>query len=198
MTDESQLIEQILSGEEEGVTTFVRVYGTKLKGFLGYKFPNINHEDREELVQDALIKAIETITEFDPAKGGLGTWLGVIAFNKARTFHRKTTRRDKSDENEEESVNLPLEEIQRQIDKKLTDREREILGWSGEGISQAEMARWLKISKTNVKVIKHRAMKKFREIVLICTGEEERNTDNDLVQKGTGRPNTGSDPSAGL
>jgi len=198
MIDETQLIEQILSGEEEGITTFVKVYATKLKGFLGSYYPSTTKEDREEVVQDTLHKAIKKIGTFDSAKARFGTWLATIAVNTVRDRWRKEKRIHKVEVAEEEAVELPLDEIRQMLDEKLKPREREILEWSAEGISQAQMADRLGISEDNVKVIKCRAMKKCREILLVCKGEEERNSDDDLVQKGTGRPNIGNDPSAGL
>jgi RNA polymerase sigma-70 factor (ECF subfamily) len=51
-----------------------------------------NRADSEDLAQDALLKAMRSLHQFDPARGSLETWLWRIVVNVARDGGRASTR----------------------------------------------------------------------------------------------------------
>jgi RNA polymerase sigma-70 factor (ECF subfamily) len=53
-----------------------------------------NPADSEDLAQDALLKAMRSLDQFDPNRGSLDTWLWTIVMNVARDAGRASTRAD--------------------------------------------------------------------------------------------------------
>lgn len=75
---------QIACGEEDGLRALIRDHGPRVRGFLKKRFPQV----WEDAWQLALIRVVDKIDHFDPAKGALRTWFLKLAQNCARSLMR--------------------------------------------------------------------------------------------------------------
>jgi RNA polymerase sigma-70 factor (ECF subfamily) len=69
-----------------------RRYGTDLLHFLHGANPHLNHQDCEDLLHQAVLKAVEHMDQYDPARGSLRLWVFGILRNEVRMDLRKRRR----------------------------------------------------------------------------------------------------------
>lgn len=87
MTNEHQLIDRIIAGEQH-------VYAELINRYKGYAFTITlkilqNRPEAEEAAQDAFIKAFQNLGKFN-REAKFSTWLYRIAFNTAISYKRKS------------------------------------------------------------------------------------------------------------
>lgn len=83
---EDRLIEELLSGSEEALRIFYREYGSKLRSYINLKIGS--HEDAEEVLQDALLSALDSLVLFS-RRSSLLTWLYSITRHEIADYYRR-------------------------------------------------------------------------------------------------------------
>jgi RNA polymerase sigma factor (sigma-70 family) len=170
-------IGQVLDGKQNAFTCLIdrhkdHAYNLALK-ICG------NHEEAEEIAQDAFIKAYRSLAQFK-MKSNFATWLYRIVYNVAISLVRARKKAPLSledfpadatdfigfDANEEEAdadyrrslINFALQ--------KISEEERGLIDlYYYEEISTDEIAEIMKISKSNIKVRLFRARQKIIKII---------------------------------
>lgn len=79
---------QIACGEDEAVRALIRQHGPRVLGFLRRRFPSI----ADDAWQEALIRVTDKIGQYDPDKGGLGTWFLKLAHRCALSIVRAESK----------------------------------------------------------------------------------------------------------
>ena len=81
-----ELIEDLLLGQENALKKFYTQYSSRLRRFIIYRVRS--NEDAEEVLQDTLLSAIESLALFS-GKSRLFTWLCSIARHEVADYYRK-------------------------------------------------------------------------------------------------------------
>jgi RNA polymerase sigma-70 factor (ECF subfamily) len=81
--DERQLVQRAQAGDFEAFTELISAHKDRIYG-LALRLSG-SREDAEDIVQDALLKAIDKIDQFR-LESSFGTWLYAIALNQARAL----------------------------------------------------------------------------------------------------------------
>ena len=66
-----------------------RRYGADLLRFLHGANPHLNHQDCEDLLHQAVLKAVERMEQYDPERGSLRVWVFGILRNEVRADLRR-------------------------------------------------------------------------------------------------------------
>ena len=131
-----------------------------------------NLPDAEEACQDTLFKAYQAYSRFE-GKSSLKTWVMKIAANVCASFYRsnskyRSTFSDDSFQYAEqivEAVESPLEF--NTLIKTLNHQEKNILQFHFvKGLPLSEIAKFLDINKSTVKMCYYRALNKFESNLL--------------------------------
>ncbi|PIT90112.1 hypothetical protein COU23_00355 [Candidatus Kuenenbacteria bacterium CG10_big_fil_rev_8_21_14_0_10_36_11] len=85
-TNDSQLVQKYLSGDEESLKLLIRNYLKPVFSFV-YHFFN-NHAEAEDIAQDVFVKMWKNLKKFDQQKK-FKTWLFAIAKNTALDYLKK-------------------------------------------------------------------------------------------------------------
>jgi len=87
MTQETEVIHQVLQGEVESFRLIVERYERPIARMIR----NIinNRESCEDIAQDVFFTAYRKLASFDPVRGNFSTWLFTIARNKSINALRK-------------------------------------------------------------------------------------------------------------
>jgi RNA polymerase sigma-70 factor (ECF subfamily) len=128
--DEQQLIQRIRSGKANEFGLLVNRYGQTLMTFVGRIVTQ--QEDAEDVVQNTFVAAYEHLSDYDPARASLSTWLQRIAYHEALSHQRRRRRQvllplDVGDDIPDE---LPPETTAEQLDEaiqRLTPEEQMLL-----------------------------------------------------------------------
>ncbi|HBC57300.1 MAG TPA: RNA polymerase subunit sigma-24 [Gammaproteobacteria bacterium] len=88
MADEKLLISRVLAGEEEAFSDLVKQYHN---GMLRVASAIVGSADADDVVQDAWIKAIRALENFE-GRATLKTWLTTIVANTAKSHAKKHSR----------------------------------------------------------------------------------------------------------
>jgi RNA polymerase sigma-70 factor (ECF subfamily) len=84
--DEQELIEGLLIGSEKALQVFYKEYGTKLRKYIYTKIDS--SEDVEEVLQDVLLSALDSLVLFS-GRSKLLTWLYSITRHEIADFYRR-------------------------------------------------------------------------------------------------------------
>ncbi len=179
--DESQLIKQLIAGDERA---FQQVVSEHHNTMLSVARAIVGDAFADEVVQDAWISAIKALPQFE-GRSSLKTWLLHIVSNGAKTRVRRENRMSSLDEHwesepadkfdhtghryddvlpweqatpEEILANEQLQTIIEQTYQELPALQRAALTmYDMEGIEMNEICNILSISSSNVRVLLHRA-----------------------------------------
>ncbi len=83
---EKELISGVIAGNKQATERFCKQYRARLFGFIATKVENFL--DVEEIAQDSLLSAIDSLPTFK-GESGLFTWMGSIARHEIGDFYRK-------------------------------------------------------------------------------------------------------------
>lgn len=128
--------------------------------------------DAEDLMQEFYLKLFRSLNDYD-SSGSFYAFFYSIARSTYVDWLRKNIRapltveniQERREKNEDFELSEKKMDIERSL-KKLTEEEREILLlYFYDGLKNEEIAEILRISVENVKVKKHRALKKLREVM---------------------------------
>jgi len=144
-------------------------YGKQIYGYV-YVRCGYSKELAEDITQDVFLKAWEKRTSYDREKSSLKNWLYIIARNTVVDYYRKNKNRKSVtlDENifiAQNTFDRENESLMKVVLKnllELNEKEREVLTLRYiQDLEIDEIAEILKLTKTNVKVRIHRALKKL-------------------------------------
>lgn len=90
MKQENDIIQSVISGDQEQYRTLVERYQTGL--IIHCENLVKDRADGEDIAQEAFIKAYQSLEDFDANKAQFSTWLYKIATNKAIDHLRKKKR----------------------------------------------------------------------------------------------------------
>lgn len=173
--DESDIIDNIISGKTEEFSYFLDKYGQSVYTLIVRIV--CSECDAEELTQDTFIKAFENLSKFG-GKSSFSTWIYRIAYNTAISFMRKRN----SDNNEinvlddntwnfisdteiDEAMNddrdEQVEKLQNALSKLPPDEKALVTLFYEEERTIQEIGQILNISESNIKVKLHRIRKKL-------------------------------------
>lgn len=85
INEESRLLEQLKLGNEKAVTTWFRLYNTRLHRFIAARVAV--REDVDELVQEVFLACLRELVHFK-GESSLSTWMLTIAKHKVADFYR--------------------------------------------------------------------------------------------------------------
>lgn len=151
-------------------------YENLLKKVVFEKLPQNKKYWTADIVQDALVKAIEKLPQFDERKGKLQTWLSTIASNLCTDFLRKKVNQEellppqeihvfcqKNFQNSfEEDEKYPV----RSLLSNLTQRDETVLRLKYlHNMTAREMSRVIDIPENQIPVVVKRALNKARKQV---------------------------------
>jgi len=148
----------------------VERYARELHEFVGRTV--VCREDAEEVVQDALLRALRSLPNFDERRASMRTWLWRIAWNEVLRYLERRSRRPRLVEMEEGMATTAPEED----DERLTLLERAILRLSDEermllhmryydGLSLKEIAYIADAKATTLAVRLQRIRERLRDLI---------------------------------
>lgn len=173
---EAQIIRRILEGDVNRFGYFVDIYAPKIFSLISRIVPV--REDAEELTQDALMKALRALTEFNMGSS-FATWIYRIAYNVALSHCRRASRREVAvDEAQlravsDESVDALLDSsedarikcLPEALDMLSPTELALVTLYYYEGIPLKEVATVMDMSESNVKVRLMRTRKKLYVLI---------------------------------
>lgn len=85
-----ELARQIVAGDARAMETFYQRYFSRLYRFVYYQVGG-SHDDAQDVLQDALIAAVKSLSSYR-GDSSLYSWLCGVAWNKAADFRRREYR----------------------------------------------------------------------------------------------------------
>ncbi len=142
-------------------------YRDKVSRYISSHISSI--QDREDILQQVFLNAVEAFDGFDESRASVGTWLYTITKNTVIDYYRRQSRQPEHTEfNEELFADEKLDEAM--LDtladalEKLPERERNIVILRFYyGMSAKDTAERVGVSYANVRFLQHIALKKLRE-----------------------------------
>ena len=180
MTDDNEIIQNILDGDIDLFERLLDRYQRKVFGIVAGRVPEC---DRETVAQDVFVDCFRSLEKFDRSKP-FENWLSTIAVRRCHDYWRKRGRaggvdgesRDVWIETANDSASL--EEFERSVKREETlALLNEVLGTLGaddrllvdmiylEGMKLKDVAERLGLSLSNVKVKAMRARAKMRDAI---------------------------------
>ncbi len=125
MSEDIEIIKNVLNGDVDCFETLVRRYQAPVVGMIGNII--VDRHTCEDIAQDAFLAAYRKLRSFDPARSEFSTWLFTIARNKAINAIKKKRPFTRSDPLESVDSNEPAENLGRKEAFQLLDRAIEAL-----------------------------------------------------------------------
>lgn len=182
MQDEESLVQRAQKRDTEAFTKLYENYFDKIYRYVVFKIGD--RAEAEDVTQQVLVKALESISSFKQRGIPFSAWLFRIAHNQVVDYLRKKTKHpaiplDKapaiSGSNSELAVELKLD-IEQLISatKRLTEAQQKVISlrFAGE-LSIAQVAKVMGKSEGAVKALQHSAIVALRKALLV-TGNEKR------------------------
>lgn len=161
LSAEALLVQAVLAGDRE---QFARLYDLHARMVHGILLARVPRDEVEDLVQDIFLHAFKKLHTLRNG-AAFGSWLAMIARNRAMDFHRKSHKTDQlvdgaaGPETNETLAGQILEMI-----RALPDAYRETLVLRlVEGMTGPEIADRTGMTAASVRVNLHRGMKLLRE-----------------------------------
>jgi RNA polymerase sigma-70 factor (ECF subfamily) len=161
---DEELAQKVAAGSQSSFEELICRYSPKLLHFLWHKTGN--KEDIEDLVQETFLKAYRNIERFDPELR-FSTWLYTIASRLAISHFRSSSRRANKDttvelispdDPEERTIKKEESENIWLLAKTLHHKQYKALWlYYMEDMPTKEIAKIMKISPVQVRVLLHRA-----------------------------------------
>jgi RNA polymerase sigma-70 factor (ECF subfamily) len=93
--DDATIVRLLESGHEQGVVLLLERHGGRVASYLRRRFPSLT----DDQLHDALVDAVLALREsYDPSRSHLGSWLLLLAHQKAVNRLRRRRRPQASDE----------------------------------------------------------------------------------------------------
>lgn len=157
---EALLVEAVLAGDRE---QYARLYDRYARMVHGILLARVPREEVDDLVQDIFLHALKKLHTLRNG-AAFGSWIGMIARNRAMDFHRRTTATEQLDENAPGAdTGGPLAGQVLDMIRSLPDAYRETLVLRlVEGMTGPEIALRTGMTAASVRVNLHRGMKLLR------------------------------------
>ena len=166
--EEAELIKKLKEGDENAYRRFMRLHKDRVYGII-YSYSGANR-DADDIAQEVFITVFRKIRKFRE-KSSLSTWLYRITVNKCGDFFRmgkmKTAELDEAvisaEDNSMDNI-LKLNAARKLLGAIPGKYRMPLLLRETEGFTYSEIAKILKKSETNVKVMIFRAREKLRKL----------------------------------
>ncbi len=109
MTDDSEAIRRVLSGDVDAFRTLLGRYQRPVSVFVGNLIADAHR--REDIAQDVFLAAFRRLDTFDPKRSGFSTWLLTIARNKCLNAIKKKTPEFHDDLSPPVHTRTPYDEV---------------------------------------------------------------------------------------
>lgn len=164
---------EMLDMETVYQTHFSTVYN-----FVYYRL--LNRENTEDIVSQVFIKVLQHLSDFDPQKASLKTWILRITENTLTDFYRRqrpTVSMDNEDTGLDNILHVDFDEQYDQVFsptrrlvldalKTLPERDRMIVYYKYfEGITNRDIAKMLEMNENTVSAILARARQKLKGVL---------------------------------
>lgn len=162
-------LDPLFAGNARAWGQFVQWSAPILHGAARRALQCLEHTDVEDAVQDVFVRLcrdnFRLLRTYDPARGSLGTWLGVIAASTAIDLRRKRRSTQPLDDVPDRilAVDPPEHERLRIPPGLLTERQTLILQLTvGKEMDVAEVATLLGVATQTVRSTRHKAIERLR------------------------------------
>lgn len=119
-SEESELIGSILEGHPEQFRVLANRYGQQVLRLVGQLIPQ--KEDAEEVVQDTLMAAYQSLRNYDSQQANFRTWLMHIAYHTALKRLRSQSRMQFIEMEQMTKEDIPTQEIDVLLSDTTPDR----------------------------------------------------------------------------
>ncbi len=182
--DDDSIIDGLKNKESEAYRWLVDMYSIRMLRFICFKKPQLQLQDAEEIVSDALHGAMEKISEFKVnkrSKNSFRNWLFTIALNKARDrlrqLHAQATTLEYDDAVLIVSVEHPndpdppahperIAAVNRVLEQMSSERRTLLFLCIGRGIEPHDLSKHMRKSSGAIRTQLLRARNEFRERIL--------------------------------
>lgn len=167
--EESKLISLAQQGDKQALELLYRSTVDSLYKFVRYKVDQ--KEICEDICQESYLRAFKNIGKFQ-GKSSFKTYVYTIAHNQIIDYYKTKQMTVELDQDRKIEANEPQENLNavKQVEsilQQLPEKERTVLELRFlSGFSVEETAESLSLSKPNIKVITHRALKAAQQILL--------------------------------
>lgn len=179
VSPDPELVQHVLSGQQEAVRILIERYQGKLMSFLSKR--GAAHADNQDILQETFISAFSKISTFDTTRS-FSAWIFGIARNKANSHYRKVVPISPLDEQEKaaEAVDeaSPWENLDEQEQsslfwteaKRLLNEDQFSALWLQyqQSLSINEISSHLAKSVSNTKILLFRARKTLSQSSLLA------------------------------
>jgi len=181
MAEQERLIAAWRRGDFDAFLQLVRPHLVSLRALVVfYGPPATSLWETDDLAQDALIEAFQSIGQFDPARGEIRSWLGGVVRNRVRRAWQESLRERKrrqnavtramemagSPEGKLDPEARPLVEALRECLEKLPEQGGKMVrAHYAERLSGEEIAERFKVTLPAVYVTLHRVRRALRQCV---------------------------------
>ena len=137
-----ELATRIACGDPEAVRDFVERHGGKVARFLQKKF----HDVADDAFQETMMKLVDRANQYDPEKGGLGTWCVRIAQNCALDLLRGEPKdrpeglHDGISEDRRRGQDAPTPDKQSERRKRLIREAMDTLSKTERAVAEADLS----------------------------------------------------------
>lgn len=168
---------------ETRIREIYETYFKKVYNYISYRINN--HSDVEDLVSQVFLKVIKSESTYNEQKGNLDAWIIGIAKNTVFDYLNQGRKIQQSDltlydntlidpSDQPETVHVKKEENRNLMTalNQLAPRERHIIALKyGADLTNADIAKVMVMSRSNVGVILYRSLRKLRNIMEEKTDE---------------------------
>ena len=162
-------LDPLFAGDALAWDQFVQWSAPILHGAARRALRGLGRADVEDAVQDVFVRLcrddFRLLRTYDPARGSLGTWLGVVAASTAIDLRRKRRATQPLDEAPEAvlAVDPPQHERLRVPPDLLTERQTLVLQLTvDKDMDVAEVAALLGVAAQTVRSTRHKAIERLR------------------------------------
>lgn len=186
--EEKRIIRAVQAGDQQAARVLIDQHKQRLFAFVWRLVSN--HQDAEDICQEAFLKALSSIDSFDPTYR-FSTWIFTIAYRLGLNHFRRRQKAPLNDldlscfesDTEPATAELAESEEARRLKKMVWEAVARLSGpqqaaitlFYRESISCKEIADIMSVPVATVKSHLHRARVKLRELLLpVCAGDANK------------------------
>lgn len=175
MTRQDDVVARAKTGDQEAWRELYLLHASRLVALLRLITNGDSAHDHEDIAAHAWLTAADRIASFEGTADAFGGWLYVIARNRASRVHARATHRaaavpaggagDLVDVGPSEAIQSEIEEIAAVAERLaiLPEKQRQVIAFIDVlGYDTATTAEALSMTRTAVRVNRHRALTRLR------------------------------------